>query len=148
MSEKILTHIGSVVKKDDDGKVIVEVNRSSACAGCHEKSACGVHEEGTLAMEIAGQNHLKVGDVVEIEISRGEFYKSLLVVYIAPLVVIILSALIANAITDNQLAVAFITLGMLVPYYLLVKIVGVGQGKEHVKIKRVLPSGTKTSCNL
>ncbi|PLX68484.1 MAG: hypothetical protein C0603_04845 [Denitrovibrio sp.] len=130
----ILKHKAIVIDIDENGTATVEVARASACSACGEKSSCSLTDGTDIKLRFRNSSHLKAGDVVEIGIQKNSFYKSLFTIYIAPLIIMLITALILDKFLDNQLITAFATLGATGLYFILIKFLHKGKDKQSYKL--------------
>ncbi len=63
--------IGEVVELDGDD-VLLEVEESDACAGCHAKIVCSAGKEGNRRMRLKNTLGAKVGDQVAFDTSESQ----------------------------------------------------------------------------
>ncbi|PLX67621.1 MAG: hypothetical protein C0602_09700 [Denitrovibrio sp.] len=133
MSE-MLRHKAVVIGIDEKGTATVEVARSSACSACGEKASCNLTDGTDIRLKFKNSAHLKTGNIVEIGIEKNSFYKSLTAVYIIPLILMLLVAVITDSLTENQLITAGVTLCTLAAYFVYLKIRHNGQDKQSYKI--------------
>lgn len=130
----LLRHKAVVTDIDAKGTATVEVARSSACSACGEKSSCSMTDGTEIRLKFRNSAHLKAGDVVEIAIEKRSFYKSLAAVYVLPLIIMLITALLADSITSNQLITAASTLVSLVIYFLILYIRNRGKEKQSYRL--------------
>lgn len=130
----MLTHKAVVMDVDSSGTATVEVARASACSACGEKHSCTLTDGTDIRLRFKNSPHLKKGDIIEIGIETGSFYKSLTAVYIAPIILMLIVALTMNAMGINQVITAFSTLGSLAAYFVFLKIVHGGKDKQSYRI--------------
>ncbi len=109
-----------VVTKVVDGVVWVDVERTSACAQCHSKSSCvGLTGETTQTFKIEAKdaNTFNVGDSVKVKVEKGSARLSLLLVYIIPLAVLILTLVVAAVAGVSDDVAGVVTIVFLAIYY-------------------------------
>lgn len=82
-------------------KAFILINRSSACAGCHSKSACQPSENKEMIVEAINDVNAQVGDRVQVSVPTSSLLKATFLVYFVPVV-----ALIGGAIAGGSLAPA------------------------------------------
>lgn len=130
----MLKHKAVVIKVNDEGTATVEVARASACSACGEKSSCTLTDGTDIRLTFKNSGHLNAGDLVEIGIQKNSFYKSLLAVYIIPLVLMLVCAVSVDAITENQLVTAGATISALVLYFVYLWLRHKGNDKQSYRI--------------
>ena len=85
---------GSVVKRLDDHKILVEIIRTSACGGnCHSCGSCTGNQSQIMAR---CTEPVEVGDRVTIEMSSNRYFLLSFLVFLLPLMVIVESYLLLH----------------------------------------------------
>jgi len=88
-----MNECGTVLERHADGQVVVEVDRGSACDGCHAKGACsmgfGQKKARVTARDTTGA---EVGQRVTLELGDGAFLAACAWVYLVPLAGLLLGA--------------------------------------------------------
>lgn len=124
---QMLKHTGVVVNVDENGSATVEVMREHACTGCGEKSACTMSDGNNVRITFRNASDLSRGDHVEIAIETGNFMRSLLTVYAAPLALMLIAGVTADSVQNNQLITAAATLTAPAVYFLLLRLFNRGK---------------------
>jgi len=104
----MIEEVGSVVALAP-GAVWVETKRSSTCSGCSVKSGCGqgvmdrlgIRERRGLTLALSDL-HLNVGDGVVIGVHERALLRGAALVYLFPLIALLLSAVIASALSAAE----------------------------------------------
>ncbi len=121
MSQKI-EHTG-IVTHIDGTKIQVQIVQLSACSSCHAKGACSASDidEKRIDAETTDTT-LKIGDQVQLigESSMGLF--AVLIAFIIPFLLILISLLILRSYTTNEALSGIIALGVLVPYFIILSL--------------------------
>jgi sigma-E factor negative regulatory protein RseC len=111
-------------KKDGPPIATIEVVRKSACGLCGQTSGCGNAFWGKLfahkASSFNAQNHInaQVGQSVIVGIDEAAVMKSALVLYLVPLAVMLLGAIIATQVVDSDLsAMLGASVGLVLGYF-------------------------------
>lgn len=103
---KMLTESGRVLAVDDDA-LMVETLAMSSCQSCATRAGCGQYALNSFMPE--RRNHLRVplgeyqasdfavGDYVQVAIPEGTVLKSALLVYMLPIVMMLIFALLADS---------------------------------------------------
>ncbi len=107
MAGKTNTETGKVVKINGD-KATVRFEKTSACSHCDHKYSCSSEGNDYMFVELENTIDAKVGETVEVAASMKSTYKNGFIVYILPLIVVLISAGIGNAL-DKKLGTGFIT---------------------------------------
>lgn len=121
MSERI-EHFG-VVSGIQGDRVLVHIEQTSACAGCHAKSVCISSDKSEKIIEAIGANQeFSVGEKVMIIGQKSVGFKAVLFAYIFPFVIIILSLFLFDMFFESELIVGTLSLFSLIPYFLLLRV--------------------------
>jgi sigma-E factor negative regulatory protein RseC len=114
-----------------DGKLVITFPRSSACAGCHAKGACLMSDtqEMQVFVDDDGANR-KVGDEVTVLIERQSGLKAVLLAYIIPLILLLITMSWVLNVTGSDLYAGLSALSILVPYYIIIYILRKKLGNE------------------
>lgn len=116
---QIIEHSG-IVRNVNEKHIQVEIVQLSACSSCHAKGACSAADMGEKLIDVeTDSTDYKVGDTVILygQSSMGLF--AVLLAFVIPFVIILLTLLILNNYTDNEALSGSIALGTLVPYFLI-----------------------------
>lgn len=93
--------IGVVVARQDDGTVVVEVDRTSACEGCHARGACQTTLQPRKARVTASDPlGALVGQRVRLEMTDGGFLGACAQVFLVPLAGLAVGAATAFALAE------------------------------------------------
>ena len=119
MSNKI-KHSG-VIEKIDGNSVQVRIVQTSACAACKVANHCNASESKEKLVDVlhADVSGRKVGDVVQVVASTEVAARALLMGFGAPLVILVVTLLIALRVTGSEAWSALGALLALLPYYLI-----------------------------
>ncbi|MCW9732715.1 SoxR reducing system RseC family protein [Avibacterium sp. 20-15] len=100
----------AVVISYQSGIAQVKCQSQSACGSCAAKSACGsaalaeLNGVGTAHIfEVETITPLNIGQIIEIGLSERSLIHSSLLVYFFPLIILVLSALIADTLWRTEL---------------------------------------------
>jgi len=88
-----------VVQQIAATRAFIIINRSSACAGCHSKSACLPSDTKEMIVEAINDINAQVGDRVQVSVPTSSLLKATFLVYFVPVL-----ALVAGAITGSNVA--------------------------------------------
>ena len=83
------------VTKVADGKAIVEVERSSACAKCHAGCVCNV-ETSTMLVEANDPIGVHIDQCVQMSMQNASVLRAAFVVYVIPLLALIAGVLLGE----------------------------------------------------
>ena len=120
--QNTIEHQGIII--DIDGKLAhVKIEQTSACASCHVKSVCGASDKSEKIIDAnIKDNTLKVGDQVTIIGQKSLGIQAVLLAYVLPFVVIIVTLFIANIFTTNELIIGSCALTSLIPYFIVLRL--------------------------
>lgn len=96
------------------GAVLVETCRQSACQSCSAKSSCGHSLLAKLSsgkrqqLTVATEMTLHPGDQVVLGLGEGAFLRGSALLYLVPLLVMLLAALVGEVIGGQDSALSFI----------------------------------------
>jgi sigma-E factor negative regulatory protein RseC len=120
--EKQMEHEGTVVSVLDNA-VVVRVVASSACNSCAAKSYCAPSENKDKDIRVEGfSGDFVSGERVKVFMRQSLGMKALCIGYLIPFVVVLITLVIVLKITGNELASGLSALLVLLPYYLIIKL--------------------------
>lgn len=112
-------HTG-VVESCDGQMVLVRIEQQAACASCHAKGACSVAEKEDKIIEVFySKNDIKKGDKVLLIGQSSLGLYAVLLAYVLPFLLILVTLFIASVFTDNELLSGTISLSVVLPYYVV-----------------------------
>lgn len=118
-----IRHSG-VVSEIEDDCIKVRIIQTTACASCKIAGQCNASESKEKIVEVYGQrlSDLKIGDSVEVTAARHTGYLAVMLSSVVPLLLLMVVLLTVLNFTDNEVVAALSSLGVLVPYYLILYI--------------------------
>ena len=120
--EKQMEHEGTVVSVLEDA-VIVRVVASSACNSCAAKSFCAPSENKDKDIRVDGfSGDFVSGERVKVFMQQSMGVKALCIGYLIPFAVALVTLLIVHQATENELVSGLSALLILLPYYLVIKL--------------------------
>jgi len=117
-SPGIINHEG-IVQKRDDTSVIVSISSSTACSGCHAEGSCNMSGKEEKIIEVAGKYNVHPGDKVVILMKQSMGFAALFLGYLLPLISVVTALIILVAMQVPELPAGLLSLGILIPYYLI-----------------------------
>ncbi len=121
MSQKI-EHTG-IITHIDEKIVQVMIIQKSACSDCHAKAACSASNMDEKMIEVANTgNNYKVGERVMLTGETSMGFLAVLLAFVIPFLLILLSLFILRSYTDNEALSGTISLSVLVPYYIILSL--------------------------
>jgi sigma-E factor negative regulatory protein RseC len=117
---KTVSHKGVVVAVDGR-RLKVQIESVSACAACHAKGMCTLSdkEEKLIDIEMPNGMEKKVGDVVTVVVTQQRGMQAVVLAYILPAIVVILSLVGLLKIVSEPVAIILSLLSLAVYYILL-----------------------------
>lgn len=119
MAERIekISHRGVVVEQEP-GVAWIEFTQTSACAGCHAASVCGTSDRNKKRIKaINALSDIQNGDCIEIEGAARLGVKAVLIAYLIPAAVVVLTLVVALACGVGEVGSAIASLLMLIPTF-------------------------------
>ncbi|MDZ4204410.1 MAG: SoxR reducing system RseC family protein, partial [Bacteroidales bacterium] len=94
----------------------------SACSSCQVKGACNLSDmqEKFIEVPTTGNQLHKPGETVTVAMRESLGTKAVLLVYIVPFVIVLLSLFLFATITGSELQAGLISLLLLIPYYSII----------------------------
>ncbi|TYB83407.1 MAG: SoxR reducing system RseC family protein [Kosmotoga sp.] len=138
------SHIAKVVEKQGKNFIKVEVVPMNACASCSiANSCCGGDELSNKKYFVLYNSvNAEMGDEVVISISAKSLFKSVMVVYVIPIILLLVVAGVSTAVFDKDIYTAIISLGFLVLYFVIIKIlIGSGRSLDVKVVQKTVVSG-------
>ena len=120
---KFVEHTGYVESFNSD-RVKVRILSESACASCHAKGACTAADmkEKVIDVSTYGVDHLAVGQQVVIRGQKSLGLKASLIAYIFPFILVFITLFTVHGITQSEGIAGVVSLAVLVPYFIGVKL--------------------------
>ncbi|NOR75611.1 MAG: hypothetical protein GQ525_10675 [Draconibacterium sp.] len=121
-TETDIKHIG-FVKKVTETSLIVNIVNQSACSSCHANGACSAADSLDKEIEVFNfDNKYKPGQAVTVLFKESKGFTALFYGYVLPFILILLTLIISNSITNNELLSGLLSLTILLPYYTILYI--------------------------
>ena len=118
--EHRISHEG-IITRIDDNNVQVKILSKSACASCNIKGACNMSEmkEKLIVIPRPKDKDFSVGQNVNISMGLGQANKAVIFAYVIPTIILFSMIFILNHFKIEEGINALISIGSLVPYYLI-----------------------------
>lgn len=119
-----IKHLG-IVENINGSRLKVKIVQSSACSACSVKGHCSASETKEKIIDVYNKNNVpcQVGERVMIVGTTSMGMKAVLLAFVLPFIVLLLALIILLKLTGGDEAVsALVSLGTLVPYYLIIYI--------------------------
>ena len=119
MNQRI-SHEGIITRIDKDN-VQIKILSKSACASCNIKGACNMSEMKEKIIDIPRpkDKNLSIGQEVKISMGLGQANKAVIFAYVIPVILLVGMIFILNTLKFDEGINALISIGSLVPYYLI-----------------------------
>ncbi len=119
MSDRI-SHDGIITNISND-EVEIKILSKSACASCNIKGACNMSEmkEKIISIPRPKDKELSIGQEVRISMGLGQANSAVVFAYVIPVIILISMIFILNALKFDEGINALISIGSLIPYYLI-----------------------------
>ncbi len=118
MTKPIIRHNGIVSKITDRGAEI-NIAVSSACAGCHAGSSCGMADNKSRVIEVKNLTRsVNIGEQVEIEGAQSTGLKAVFFAYVLPFIFVMMTLIITiTAFNVTEIRAGLFSLLILPIYY-------------------------------
>ena len=117
-SHNTFIHPGKVSGLSGDS-IIVTLDQNVHCESCRIKSACGMSESRSKAVEITHSGEpFRLNEDVNVVIRKDLGLKAVFWAYVFPFILLI-SVLLVSSIFLTEWQAGLLALGILVPYYVL-----------------------------
>ena len=118
--EHRISHEGIITRIDNDN-VQIKILSKSACASCNIKGACNMSEmkEKIISVPRPEDKNLSVGQEVKISMGLGQANSAVIFAYVIPTIILFSMIFILNHFKIEEGINALISIGSLVPYYLI-----------------------------
>lgn len=119
-----IKHLG-ILENINGSRLKVKIVQSSACSACSVKGHCSASETKEKIIDVYNKNNVpcQVGERVMIVGTTSMGMKAVLLAFVLPFIVLLLALIISLKLTGGDEAVsALVSLGTLVPYYLIIYI--------------------------
>jgi len=120
MAGAIIKHTGFVSKLSDH-EIEATIAVSTACAGCHASSSCGMSDNTSRVITISQcDKNVNLGDRVDIVGSQSTGLSAVLFAYILPFFAVMITLILSlSFFNTSELRAGLYSLLILPPYYLV-----------------------------
>ena len=121
MANDNVYHTG-IIEVISSNKVEVRILQQSACGKCHAKSMCSLSDmkEKIIEVHTTHPERYEVGEEVQVVMQRTMGMKAVLIAYLLPFVFLMITLIIVLYTTHSEILAALLSLGILVPYYIII----------------------------
>jgi sigma-E factor negative regulatory protein RseC len=108
-----------IVTRVDEKNLYVTILAESACSACRAKGMCNLSEmeEKVIEVDRHGQINRKPGDEVKVVMDRASGTRAVILGYILPFVLLVVTLFVVNGIAHNDAVSGLSALLILIPYY-------------------------------
>ena len=130
-----------LVINNDHGKLTIKIARNGACGSCSASGNCAEKKETII--EAFSHDNINIGDEVVIESSQSQVNKLTVAVYVFPVVMVLIGALIPNLFMKNSsLDINLLTLLFVLVFLAisvgLIKLLDTKLGKRNImKVRKI-----------
>jgi sigma-E factor negative regulatory protein RseC len=116
-----IEHKGTVQSADNQ-RVVVRIEQTSACSGCHARGSCMSSADGkTKLIEVADNTgRYAAGDEVTVVISSSKGFLAVFLAFILPLILVVASVLVFTSVSGSEITGAIAGIASLLPYWLII----------------------------
>ncbi|MBN2135955.1 MAG: SoxR reducing system RseC family protein [Acidobacteria bacterium] len=97
-----MDEIGTVTEVLPNGKVVVSVERTSACVGCGMQGLCFPDGRKTMDVRLTTGMTCEVGQKVRLRIDSSRFLKYSFIVYLIPILTLLVGAVLGSIVTGSD----------------------------------------------
>ena len=116
---QIIEHSG-IINKIDKNRIQVLIVQQTACNECQANGVCFTAENGTKIIEVENSESIfKEGDKVILFGMKSNALLAVLIAFLLPFILILISLFILNYFIANEVISGAISVGILLPYYLI-----------------------------
>ncbi|MGQ1888949.1 SoxR reducing system RseC family protein [Thermophagus sp. OGC60D27] len=111
-----------IVEQTEGDQVKVKILTQSACASCHAKGVCTAADLQEKIIDVSSDHAYASGQRVILVGERRLGLQAAWWAYILPLLLMLGTLIITFSLTNDENISGLLTLAILIPYYLLIKI--------------------------
>jgi len=113
-----ISHEG-IVQYTGKDSVMVLLSPGVSCSGCQAEKSCNISGNDRKLIKVDGAFNLSSGEKVLVSMKKSQGYSAILLGYLIPLIVVIITLTAMISLSVNELFSGLISLGLLIPYYFL-----------------------------
>jgi sigma-E factor negative regulatory protein RseC len=121
LSDSVIAH-DAIVQSIDSSSVRLLLLNKGSCSGCNAGKSCGMSGSDTRELSIEGTFDVSPGSRVTVVLKQSSGFLALFLGYLLPLLIFLVSLVLLNIFSVDELASGLISLGMFIPYYLLLSL--------------------------
>ena len=108
-----------IVEEVGSNSVVVRISSGSACSGCHAENLCNISGKEDKLISIEGKYDVARGDVITVLMQQSMGIKAVLLGYVLPLFILVISLIILLSASLSELAAGLVSISILIPYFIL-----------------------------
>ncbi len=108
-----------IVQRTDNRSVTVKISSASACSGCHAGNSCTLSRIEEKIVDIPGYYNVAPGDQVTVLMKKSMGYSAVILGYLSPMILVVIMLVILTSLQLPELVAGAISIGILIPYYLV-----------------------------
>jgi len=122
---KTISHSGFITALKS-GEAVVAIRCSSACLHCRLKGCCTAADEKLkqITVPVSDRQNLRLGQAVILSMDEHLGWFAVFFAYILPLLLVLSVLLSVLFLSENETLAALLSVGVLLPYYLLLAAFG------------------------
>jgi len=115
-----LSHQGTITNLDSDSYFVSIVSKS-ACSSCHSKGFCSVSEmqEKVIMISRSPDSNYKIGDEVEVLMSKTLGTKAVILGYIIPFALLLITLILTFSLFGNEGIAGIMSLAIVAIYFVV-----------------------------
>ena len=116
---QIIEHTG-IVKNNQDNLIQVKVTQQTPCGNCDAKGACQVINNHEKIVEVESiDSSFLIGDKVILSCQKSNIHQAVFLAFVLPFILILITLIILQRVISNEVILGFISLSVLLPYYVI-----------------------------
>ena len=115
----LIRHTGEVISQEGD-RVQVRIEQQSACTACRAKGFCTSADAQVKVLDCqANGEHYTAGEKVEVQVEENLGMKAVLLAYVLPFLVIIMTLSVLSHFLTDEATVGIVALAAAALYFLI-----------------------------
>lgn len=119
--EEMIRHKG-IVEQVGDGRAVVLIGQTSACAGCHAAKMCMASEHKEKRIEAVVRDDVKAGDEVEVQVRETLGWLAVVLAYVVPFVLLVAAVAGFNKLGWSEGLSGTAALASVAVYYVILRL--------------------------
>ena len=119
--EEMIRHKG-IVEQVSNGRAVVLIGQTSACAGCHAAKMCMASEHKEKRIEAVLLDNVSVGEEVEVQVRETLGWLAVLLAYVVPFVLLVAAVAGFNRLGWSEAQAGTAALASVAVYYVILRL--------------------------